>query len=196
MAKKAGKAKARARKKSAKKAAKKGAKKTVKRTVKKATRKAKARKVAVKKTRAAKKAAKPIRARKVAKRAAAPPPAAPAVNDLVDAAVPHAAPPKAKPPVLSGASQAAVTGCVKKYMDWKHPGWDADLQGETRKLVADYHETPQSIPLIFNYVRNCLAGSGFTFVTTAALVQACVTGTVSDMEYAIYKVTTLIQQSV
>jgi hypothetical protein len=120
--------------------------------------------------------------------------APPAANELV-AAAPSPAPaavPTTKPPVLSGASRAAVIGCVKKYMDWRHSGWNADLQGETRKVVADYHETPQSIPLIFNCVRNCLANSGFTFVTTSALVQACVTGTVSDMEYAIYRVTTLV----
>jgi hypothetical protein len=173
MAKQAG--KARAHKKSAKKA---GKKKAGKGKAQKKAAVAKKRKIVKK----AQRATKP-------RRAAAPVPAPGAA--LAPAAAPPAVAPKPKPPVLSNASRAAVANCVQKYMNWKHSGWDADLQGETRKLVADYRETPQSIPLIFNCVRNCLASSGFTFVTTTALVQTCVTGTVSDMEYGIYRITTL-----
>jgi hypothetical protein len=76
-------------------------------------------------------------------------------------------------------------------MDAEHPGWNADLKGESRKLVADYHEQPQSIPLVLNTIRKCLNKKGYTFKTAQALVQACIVGTVGDMEYEIYKVTTL-----
>jgi hypothetical protein len=78
----------------------------------------------------------------------------------------------------------AVTACVNAFMDRYHRGWRV-TKGNDGKLVDDYHET--DVPAFLDKIRTCLAPSHYGFITTAALVEACSTGTLSQVEYEIGK---------
>jgi hypothetical protein len=93
-------------------------------------------------------------------------------------------------PALAEAKRAAVVNCVNSFMDQNRPGWNADLHGDSRKMGQDYHFPPQSMPVVLGAIRDCLRTKHFTFTITNDLVQTCSAGTLADMKYAIYQVTT------
>ena len=78
----------------------------------------------------------------------------------------------------------AVGTCVNKFMDTYHPGWNADLHGDSRKLVQDYHEQPV---LFLDAINTCLKPH-YSFVTTPDLVQTCTTEKLSTIKYEIIQV--------
>jgi hypothetical protein len=95
-------------------------------------------------------------------------------------------------PLQNNTSRIAVVASVNGFMDDNRPGWNADGQGDTRKLGADYHYPAPSIPApVLTDIRGRLNGKGYTFVITPALVQKCIAGTVGDVKYEIWQVTTL-----
>ena len=93
-------------------------------------------------------------------------------------------------PAVADAKRAAVISCVNSFMDQNRPGWNADLHGDSRKMAQDYHFPPQSMPVVLGAIRDCLRTKHFTFTITNDLVQTCSAGTLADMKYAIYLVTT------
>jgi hypothetical protein len=92
-------------------------------------------------------------------------------------------------PALLDAKRTVVIGCVNSFMDQNRPGWNHDLQGDTRKTGADYHFPPESIPLVLQAVRDCVRTKHFTFTITPDLVQTSAAGTLGGMKFAIYQVT-------
>jgi hypothetical protein len=83
----------------------------------------------------------------------------------------------------------AVIRCVNKFMDANHRGWNADLQGDSRKF-SDYHEPPQNVPLIVGAIRKCLETTySYTFPSSNALVAKCIAGNLGDVKFEIADVT-------
>jgi hypothetical protein len=143
------------------------------------------------KKRTVKKAAKPV-PKKPGAASPAPVKKPPVDPALLNTTVSMTLAPQAGPhPAQSAASRIAVVDCVNQFMDNKRPGWNADGQGDTRKMGADYNFPPPSIPApVLSSIRNCLAPKHFTFQVTPALVAACAAGTVADLKYEIWMVTT------
>jgi hypothetical protein len=76
-----------------------------------------------------------------------------------------------------------VIVCVNSYMDVYHSGWNADLQGDLRKLVDDFHETPS---LFLDAINDCLERHGLSiYPVPQQLVQTCATATIGQIKYAI-----------
>ena len=87
------------------------------------------------------------------------------------------------PLALKPNKATAVVGCVNRYMDIHHPGWNADLQGDQRKLVDDFQEPP---PLFLDAINTCLEHNGFTiYPVPHSLTQVCATGTMGQIKFAI-----------
>jgi len=104
-----------------------------------------------------------------------------------------AATPETLAPALSNDSRIAVVGCVNSFMDTNRPGWNDDLQGDSRMMGADYHYPPPSIPVpVLSDIRTLLnkrRPQAYTFPTTPSLVASCAAGSVANMKYQIYLVT-------
>lgn len=94
-------------------------------------------------------------------------------------------------PAIADAKRAAVVACVNAFMDQNRPGWNADLQGDGRKMAQDYHFPQQSIPPMLNAIRDCLIAKHYTFTITNDLVQKCAAGTLGDLKFEVYSATTL-----
>jgi hypothetical protein len=157
-------------------------------------------KAAVKRAPAKKPTAKAKKATKVAKKAApagkaAPQPTGLGRTEFAAMLAPKPAMPKPAP-ARTDDSRAAVVDCVNRFMDVNRHGWNADLKGDDRKMGANYHYPPPSIPVpVLEDIRTCLNNrrpQPYTFPTTPALVAACAAGSVADMKYEIWQVTTTI----
>jgi hypothetical protein len=79
----------------------------------------------------------------------------------------------------------AVVKCVNAFMDEHHEDWDDDLQGDDRKLVDDFQESPK---LFLDEVNTCLETKGFTiFPVPDALLTACATKTIGEIKFEMNK---------